>query len=152
MKAFSNIEELTKSTFFTDLIEAVQNSYGSYENDDEEYYDDYYYDYESPAQSVANQVSASLLDFNPALRSASKGSAGCSTAKLSRKSPLGWFSIQNVLFALKNLIMRVKQFWKLKIKATLKSLKTRLTLILGLENETNVTSNILLRLLTSGRN
>ena len=91
MKAFSNIEELTKTTFFTDLIEAVQNSYSSYENtEDDEYY--YYYDYESPAQAVANQVSASLLDFNPALRSASKGSAGCSTAKLTRKSPLGRFS------------------------------------------------------------
>ena len=98
MKKFTDLDDLTQTSFFTDLIEAFQNSFTQDEEqaEDDEYY--YYYDddYESPAQSVFNQVSASLLDFNPSLRSASKGSNGCSVSQLEKKNELATLKCPNV--------------------------------------------------------
>lgn len=98
MKKFTDLDDLAQTSFFADLVDAFQNSFTQDEEkaDDDEYY--YYYedDYESPAQSVFNQVSASLLDFNPSLRSASKGSNSCSVSQIEKKNNLATLKCPNV--------------------------------------------------------
>jgi hypothetical protein len=95
MKQFTDTDDLTQTSFFTDLIEAFQNT----ADDDYYYYEDEGDDYESPATSVFKQVAASLLDFNPALRSAAKGKdeqSGCSIEQMSKKNALATLNCPNV--------------------------------------------------------
>lgn len=107
MSKFADMDTLTKSSIFADLIEAIYKSYDSYDSnlENEEYddyseyyktgedYDDSYYAdeyYEEPVQSIYSRVAATFHDFSPSLRTSTNASRnkGCSVQELERRNQL----------------------------------------------------------------
>ena len=96
MKHFTGTDDLTQTSFFTDLVEAYQKTadddyYYYYDNEDEEY--------ESPATSVYKQVAASFLGLDIGLRSAAKGKdeqSVCLIEQMNKKNALATLNCPNV--------------------------------------------------------